>query len=112
MLTPGSHTITATYSGDTEHTGSSATLTQVVQDAAALLAILRTHVASVGPGTSLLSKVQDAIADNAAGDTVDACHTMDAFLREVRAQTGKKLTAAQAAQLTTEAQRIELALGC
>src|SRR3954447_2334486 len=52
-LTAGTHTITATYNGDGTHAGSSATVTQVVQDASTLLAVLQGHVTGVGPGTSL-----------------------------------------------------------
>jgi Bacterial Ig-like domain (group 3) len=111
-LTTGSHTITATYGGDAEHTGSSATVTQVVQDAATLLAILQADVSGIGSGSSLLSKVQDATAYFNAGDIADACHTLDDFIRQVRAQSGKKLTPTQAARLIAEAQRTELALGC
>jgi hypothetical protein len=83
-----------------------------VQDAATLLAILKSDVTGVGPGASLVSKVQDATTYAAAGDKADACQTLDAFIQEVRAQSGKKLTAAQAAQFIAEAQRIKLALGC
>jgi hypothetical protein len=87
-------------------------VTQVVQDAATLLAILQGDVNGVAPGSSFASKVSDATAYAAAGETADACRTLDAFIREVRAISGKKLTAAQVARFVAEAQRIELALGC
>jgi hypothetical protein len=70
----------ARYSGDAEHGESAATVTQVVQDAAALLAILRSDVTGVGPGTSLASKIQDATTYASGGDTVDPCRPRGAFL--------------------------------
>jgi alkylhydroperoxidase family enzyme len=48
----------------------------------------------------------------AANDTADACATLGAFINEVHAQTGKKISTAHAASFITQAQDIEAALGC
>jgi hypothetical protein len=48
----------------------------------------------------------------AANDTADACATLGAFADEVNAQTGKKISTAQAASFNLQAQDIEAALGC
>ena len=47
-----------------------------------------------------------------AGNTATACGALQAFLNEVRAQDGKKLTAAQAQQFTADATRIRAVLAC
>jgi len=41
-----------------------------------------------------------------------ACGSLTAFLNEVRAQTGKKLTEAQAQQLSAAANDIRAQIGC
>ena len=48
----------------------------------------------------------------AANDTADACATLDAFINEVNAQTGKKISTALAASLISQAHDIQAALGC
>lgn len=65
-----------------------------------------------GTTGSLNAKLQSALADLAAGDTADACNSLTAFLNEVSAQAGKKLTQAQADQLTAAATAIQDDLGC
>jgi hypothetical protein len=69
-------------------------------------------VSGVGPGKSLANKltgIQDKIAAN---EMTDACGGLKGFINEVKAQTGKKLTAAQAASFTTQANSIDDTLGC
>ena len=46
------------------------------------------------------------------GRTANVCAQLDGFLLEVRAQTGRALTASQAAQLTAAAIQIKIVVGC
>ena len=55
-------------------------------------------------GTSLLQKLKAAAAYSAAGNCTLANATYQAFINEVKAQTGKKITAAAAAVLIADAQ--------
>ena len=48
----------------------------------------------------------------AANDKADACGTLGAFINEVKAQTGKKVSSGQAASLTSQASTIKATLGC
>jgi len=73
---------------------------------------LTTASTGVGPGTSLADKARSAAASLAAGDTARTCSTLASYLDQVRAQSGKMLTAAQAATLTDMATRIRAVLGC
>jgi hypothetical protein len=77
-----------------------------VKGAAEQLDELAALVTGVGPGNSLAAKV----AAIAAGD--DSCDVLADFRSEVNAQTGKKLSDAQAANLLVRAQQIGAALGC
>lgn len=57
------------------------------------------------------SRHPDALDAAHAGDLISACHRPDAFINEVAAQGGTKLTEIQAAQLTLRAQNVRVALG-
>jgi HYR domain len=66
-----------------------------------------------GTTTALNTKLQEAEDAIAAGDIATACGDLGAFINQVDAQADKKrLTRAQADQLTAEAQRIRQVLGC
>jgi subtilisin-like proprotein convertase family protein len=65
-----------------------------------------------GLTTALNAKLQDALNDLNADDTAGACDSLQAFLNQVKAQTGKKLTTAQAQQLTDAANAIRTQLDC
>jgi hypothetical protein len=65
-----------------------------------------------GAASSLNSKLDAALAAANAGNRTAACNNLRAFINEVNAQTGKKLTAAQAAQLLAQANAIRASLGC
>jgi hypothetical protein len=65
-----------------------------------------------GLTTALNAKLQDALTDLNADDTAGACDSLQAFLNQVKAQTGKKLTTAQAQQLTDAANAIRTQLDC
>jgi beta-glucosidase len=69
-------------------------------------------VQGVGPGNSLNAKVKSIQAAIAGGRTADACDRLAAFANEVRAQSGKKIPAATAADLRREADRVAAAVGC
>ena len=77
---------------------------------------LRERIASYGlpRGTarSLDAKLEAALNAWQIGDSAGACNSLLAFLNEVRAQTGKKLTEAQAQQLTAAANDIRAQIGC
>jgi len=47
-----------------------------------------------------------------ANKTANACAKLRAFVHEVDAQTGKKITPAQAASFVSQAHDIKAALGC
>jgi hypothetical protein len=78
----------------------------------ALFDALHAAVTGVGPGHSLADKVALAKSYFDAGDTADACGTLNGFINEVKAQTGKKITPAQAADFIAQAQAIEALLSC
>jgi hypothetical protein len=85
-------------------------------DPAKAIADLRAMVTGLslhhGIATALNSKLQDALAALDVGDTASACDSLQAFLNQVRAQNGKKLTSAQAEGLTDAANDIRALLGC
>ena len=66
-----------------------------------------------GTTTALNTKLQEAEAAIAAGDIATACGDLGAFINQVDAQAEKKrLTRAQADQMTADALRIQQVLGC
>src|SRR5205823_6578745 len=65
-----------------------------------------------GTSTSLNGTLQNAINAFAAGNTITACNELDAFINKVQAQSGKKLTTAQADALIASANQIKTAQGC
>ena len=66
----------------------------------------------VGPGKSLANKARQIQAAAEANNHSGACATLAAFIHEVRAQTGKKLTPEQAASLSTQAENLQARLAC
>jgi subtilisin-like proprotein convertase family protein len=85
-------------------------------DPAEELGDLQDLVASMGIHhgitNALESKLQNALDALAADDTAGACYWTQSFLNLVKAQTGKKITRAQAMQLTAAANDIRDQLGC
>ncbi|HEX6163619.1 MAG TPA: hypothetical protein VFZ31_09650 [Vicinamibacterales bacterium] len=88
------------------------TVTVTPEDAATLAEDLLAAVTGVGPGKSLENKMRAVIDSLANGQTADACAQLQAFINEVNAQTGKKITAAQAAAFVAAALDIRAAIGC
>jgi hypothetical protein len=62
-----------------------------------------------GTASSLLAKLQAA---EAAGPSSAACSDLSDFIAEAQAQSGKRLTVAQANELITTAIQVEVARGC
>jgi surface antigen len=85
--------------------------TITIKGAAAQLADLYQAVHGVGPGSSLAGKIARARSYLAADDVTDATSTLDTFISEVTAQSGKSIPAQQASQLITDARRIQAVLG-
>jgi hypothetical protein len=62
--------------------------------------------------SSFVAKLQSASASMAAGNAEATCNKLDAFANEVRAQTGKKLSQADADALLRETAAIKTKVGC
>jgi hypothetical protein len=88
------------------------TVTVVVPQQADLFEQLIAASTGVGPGKSLVNKALEARAAYQAGNRAGACSILADYLNEVRAQSGKKLTVAQAAMLTDLAARVRGFVGC
>ena len=86
--------------------------TVTVKGAAAQLHNLHQAVQGVGPGTSLSDKVTQAQSYLGSGDVSDTCSTLETFIHEVAAQSGKHIPAATASVLITDANRIQAVLAC
>jgi hypothetical protein len=69
-------------------------------------------VNGVGPGQSLLAKVQGAQLGYGTGNMNGACGVLGGFVNEVGAQSGKKLSTEQAMTLVTDAETIRQAMSC
>lgn len=75
-----------------------------------LISLIRSFNLPPGTANSLISKLDSALTAIAAGDTATACSYLTSFINECNAQSGKKLTAAQATQLINAANSIKSAL--
>jgi len=75
-------------------------------------ALVRSFNLHHGTTNSLTVKLRDALNALNAGNTAVACAKLADFANHTRAQSGKKLTAAQATGLIDEANSIRAALGC
>ena len=91
----------------------------LVQAAAAqvgnLIATVQSFNLAQGIQNSLDTKLQNVLsALNAAvtGNAGGVCGQLSAFINETRAQSGKKLTVAQANQLIARADQIQAVIGC
>jgi len=65
-----------------------------------------------GTTTSLNAKLNAALADIAANDLAGACSSLSALINETNAQSGKKLTVAQANVIIAMAIQLKGQLGC
>ena len=109
-LSAGSHIITAVYSGDTLHASSNGTLTQIIQTpeeaTQGLINTISTLQLDQGISNSLDSKLNATINSLNSNQNITAKNQLMAFINEVNAETGKKLTQDQTNQLITKAQNI------
>jgi len=101
---------------DAAGNSASGSFTVTVNGPAAQAENLTTLVESLnlggGTSTSLTSKLDNAIDLFATGSTTTACNVVNAFVNQVKAQSGKKLTSDQADQIIADAERIRAAQGC
>jgi hypothetical protein len=106
----GTTTVTCTATDPSGNTGS-ASFTVSVASAETITDNLLDAVAATNfqQGAGLL---QAALRKVQGGDTATACNQLGAFLNQVHAQTGKKLTTAEAAALTQSATDARGALAC
>ncbi len=77
-----------------------------------LISLVRSFNLPHGTTNSLIVKLQAALAAFEASDTATACNLLSAFVNECQAQSGKKLTPDQSAQLINSANQIKTDLGC
>jgi len=77
-----------------------------------LVEIIRSYELPQGLENSLVTKLENALAALAVGDTETACGLVGAFVNETQAQDGKKLTAEQAGEMIDGAEAIRAAIGC
>ncbi len=77
-----------------------------------LIGVVRGFNLPFGTTNSLTVKLRAALDAVNAGDNATGCARLADFINHANAQSGKKLSAAQAAQLTTEAASIRAAIGC
>ena len=77
-----------------------------------LIALVHNFNLPDGIENSLTTKLRDALAAIDVSDNATACDSLTAFISEVQAQSGKKLTAQQSAQLINSANQIKTSLGC
>ena len=94
---------------DASNNQASASFTVTVLSAAQQITNLANAVVGQGPGGSLSAKV--SAIQNAPNNTA-RCKKIGAFINEVNAQTGKKITAAQAQAFLSAAADLKGTLGC
>ena len=115
-FTTGNAPISVAFSAGAEllatANGGDSTVTVYALTGSAQAATLVTDSTGLPPGKALAAKataIQTAVKDL---HTATACAGITDYLGLVRAQTGKKLSNAQAAELTTDATNLATALGC
>jgi hypothetical protein len=83
-----------------------------ISSPADLLANLLVDVTGQDPGKSLADKVKLIQGYVSTNDETSACTSLNDFISEVQAQNDKKLSAAQAASFTAQANNVKATLGC
>ena len=113
----GTTTVTCSAT-DTDDTPSTVTgtFTVTVVGAAGQTAALITTVQGFGLppdfAASLIGKLQGVETSLGVGDSTGACNQLAGFLNQVQAQSGKHLSAAQAATVIAAANQIRAVIGC
>jgi hypothetical protein len=105
-------TATSTTVTDGYQSGNGQVTISYALPASALAAQLVTDADHLAPGTALADKAAAIQTAVNSGATSTACADITNFLGLVKAQTGKKLSPANAALLTTDANNLATALGC
>lgn len=77
-----------------------------------LIALVQSFQLPHGLESSLLTKLQDALAALNTSDTATTCDSLKSFINECSAQSGKGLTQEQASQLIDAATQIRTSLAC
>jgi hypothetical protein len=106
----GTSTITCVAT-DTHSNTTQASFHVTVLGPSSLLANLAARVQAIQP-SSLETKLVKAESFLARNDVPDTCSMLSSFVAQVRDLTPKQLSAALAASLITDAQRVEALLGC
>jgi hypothetical protein len=95
---------------------STGSFTVSVKGAAAQITDLQQSVAALdlqdGTETSVQAKLSAALDALNAHNVVDACGSLGALINQINAQTGKKISLADAQALIAVVQRIRSAAGC
>ena len=76
------------------------------------LVALLAAAGDAGPGKSFRAKLTNALAAARAGDVAGACDSLGSFERQLAAQSGKSVAAADAEAWTAESAAIRALLGC
>ena len=105
---------TTVYCTATDAAGNTANahFTVYVKGAVEQLVDLHRAVIGVGPGSSLADKVQQAETSLGQHNVAGACATLNVFINQVTAQSGKGIPPATATALIADANRIRAVLGC
>ena len=118
VLPIGTTTVSCTAT-DASGNSTSGSFTVLVQAAAAqvgqLIVTVQNFNLQQGISNSLDAKLQnvlEALNGATTGNSVAVCNQLGAFINETMAQSGKKLTVAQANQLIATAQQIQAVIGC
>ncbi len=96
----GTHTLTATATDRAGNTTTESATFEIVVTYEALCALVEQSVDNAGVANSLCAKLRAAEAAAGRGEADTAANIMTAFKNEVTAQSGKALTAQEAATLT------------
>jgi HYR domain len=107
----GTTTATCTAT-DSAGNSASASFTIHVKGAAEQLNDLAEAVHQVGPGTSLADKLDDARAALDKNKLARTCSTLNDFISQVQAQSGKTISTDTATALISDATRIRAVLAC
>jgi HYR domain len=108
----GQTTVTCNATDKAGNSAASQSFTVQVNGAAAQLSALLAAVTNVAPGSSMADKLKQIQGYIAINDKASACSGLTNFISLVKAQSGKKLTAAQATSFIAQANNIRATLGC
>lgn len=99
-------------SGNTASASFPVTVKSPAQQVPDQVAVIQSYNLDKGTENSLTAKLDAALKALEAGDTATACNSLDSLINHASAQSGKKLTTAQASEIIDTATRIRNAIGC